>query len=270
MSPCIAHLPSSPFALERISVTRARNGLDSAKQRFWAPTSDYLREGMRHPENSNFVIEEVVREGDDDEGYEYDVSSKGLAAGKFRRVDGFPSRRGQIQDWDTETDQWLSTNPQHFARGQWYNGKICTEASAEPLHAELGVYRCTAQLVGLNAGPRRVSREVNCNAAQVSRDKVKVTLPGGWNDYRKGVLSLPKVTVTDTWLAYSPPPTGLIPGTLTPPNAPPVRIITLTGDDLTWHWPNGWTFTVQSSQPFGDVSLWRNQWVYEWTADRTF
>jgi hypothetical protein len=251
--------------MDTVRITQSRSGLDTARQKFWAPTANYLTEDQTHPDLPGFYTEDVDIDGSEAEGYEYDVMSKGLRGSKHRRVDGYPRPEDKINDFDTETDQWLTTNPQHFVKGGHYNGKVCISCSRDKLHDRLSVYRVTAQLVGIGGGSRRVQRTISCNGQQVSREQLKVNLERGWNDFRKGVVSVPKVVVVDTYLSTAPPPTSNIPGNAFPIGAPPVRNINLTGPDLTHFWPNGWTYTVSGQQPFGtDVSLWRNDYIYEW------
>jgi hypothetical protein len=264
MTDIIAHKPATPFAMDTVRITEARSGLDTARQRFWAPSSSYITEDQAHPGLAGFITEDVDIDGSEAEGYEYDVMSKGLRGGKHRRVDGYPRPEDKLNDFDTETDQWLTTNPEHFVRGAYYNGKVCVSRAREKLHDKLSVYRVTAQLVGLGGGSRRVQRTISCNGQQISREQLKVQLERGWSDYRKGVVSIPKVVVVDTYLSSAPPPTSNIPGTSMPLAAPPVRNMNLTGPDLTYYWPHGWTYTVSGQQPFGaEVSLWRNEYIYE-------
>jgi hypothetical protein len=76
--------------------------------------------------------------------------------------------------------------------------------------------------------------------------------------------------VTDRFITTSAPPTNVIPGNATPPNAPAIKVITVSGVDVTRHWPGGWRMSSVSGQQIGNNSLWENEISYEYQLPVTF
>lgn len=69
-------------------------------------------------------------------------------------------------------------------------------------------------------------------------------------------FDLPQVSVTDTLLSKNPPPTLLVPGFWTPPDAPDVFVIPLGIADATYHCPYGWKVLNLQSEQIPGKSLW--------------
>jgi hypothetical protein len=111
---------------------------------------------------------------------------------------------------------------------------------------------------------------VTSNGQVISDDQLRVQLEGGWNDFRKGQASLPKIVITDTYPSLSPPATNAVPGYRTPPNAPGVRRISFNGTNVRKVWPPAgtWSFTCGYDQPFGlNVALYMVSENYELMTD---
>ncbi len=92
-------------------------------------------------------------------------------------------------------------------------------------------------------------RMITVNGQQFSSgDKMTVDLPGGWPStplYTN--FHLPEIAVTDTYLVGSGTlPTSSVPGFATPPSAPSIASLVLTGDEdrLTYNYHYGWTLVA--------------------------
>lgn len=79
-------------------------------------------------------------------------------------------------------------------------------------------------------------------------------------------FDLPQISVTDTFVSTTPPPTELVPGYWIPSNAPTVNIITTSfQSDRTYHYPSGWkVLNLQSEQiPGQHIWLISLTWGYQ-------
>lgn len=97
---------------------------------------------------------------------------------------------------------------------------------------------------------RPYHRLVTVNGQQFSSsDPITISLTGGWSDARHTNFHLPEVVVTDTYLAPADTlPTNTVPSMVTPENAPALPTIALTGSDLTYNYPYGWTLIASPQQ----------------------
>lgn len=67
---------------------------------------------------------------------------------------------------------------------------------------------------------------------------------------------IPQVSVTDTFVTSTPPPTDFFPGFWSPDNPPPIFIFPVFATSYTWHIPWGWkALNIQSEQLAGQ-QLW--------------
>lgn len=111
-----------------------------------------------------------------------------------------------------------------------------------------------------------VLRKINADAQITSpSDPITVGLTGGWSDPRKSAVSLPQVTVEDTITSTDGPATDALPGAVTPPDPPAVQTISLSGTNLTWNWPAGWTLTsTPGTELYKGVGIWTYNYNYRW------
>jgi hypothetical protein len=245
------------------------DGLDTLVLPYAAPTRGAFADGATAPAPwSSFRIADIDQEQDGDE-WLLTLNCEGLAAERRRR--GFPRIVENAADWDTAEDGYITTNANRFQAGQIsgaYGGTcVCLSASSSLLRT--GIYEWNARFVGIiSAKPR--TRSISVAGRTVSGDAVTVNLPGGWTTPRKGEAQLPQVTVTDTYITSSPPPTNLLPGPAVPPNAPAVKNIPLSGSNLTYHWPNGWMLASITGEQLPGSSLWKNTWTYQWQLPVTW
>ena len=108
-------------------------------------------------------------------------------------------------------------------------------------------------------------RVITVNENIQSHDSLIVTFPDGWDTARKGQMSWPTIVVSDTITTTTPPPTHLIPGAATPPNAPTIQFLTLSGADLTYHWPHEWKLSaITGPELFLGAGVYNTTLNYEW------
>lgn len=260
---------SSPVLIERIKITRNNDGMDSATARYLSSDSTALRPGMALPNDSRFTIDALDIDDEGDGYYEYDIKATGLITSPKRLV-GYPDVTLNTENWDTVTDVVLTTNKNYIRVGSYGNfggTTYCTSVQPKPMNEARTIWKLTAQYSGLvQSKPYR--RTITSNGMKVQGDSITVNLEQGWTTARKGNASLPKITVTDTYWSTTPAPTASVPGMRTPPSAPPVRVLTFTGADITSNWPWGWEFTTGHRQ-LGASSLYEVDMIYEWVPRYT-
>lgn len=67
----------------------------------------------------------------------------------------------------------------------------------------------------------------------------------------------PGISVTDTLLSLSPPPTWLVPGFWVPPDAPPLNLVPyVASENPRYHWPHGWHCANLQSEQVLNVACW--------------
>lgn len=92
-------------------------------------------------------------------------------------------------------------------------------------------------------------RVITVNSQQVnSSEKVQLDITDGDTNLRYRAVDLPEIVITDTYVDATALPTSTIPSSHsetggTPPNAPSLRSLGITGtdDELVYQWPNGWS-----------------------------
>jgi len=79
----------------------------------------------------------------------------------------------------------------------------------------------------------------------------KTYLMGGAMEF-----DLPQISVTDTMISTSAPPTSLVPSDWIPPDAPPITVLSLSGGADIYHLPNGWKVLNLVSEQIAGQALW--------------
>ncbi len=69
-------------------------------------------------------------------------------------------------------------------------------------------------------------------------------------------FDLPQISVTDTYISTTPPPTALVPSSWIPLDAPSVTVVSLTGGNDIYHYPSGWKVLNLVSEQIPGQSLW--------------
>ena len=116
-------------------------------------------------------------------------------------------------------------------------------------------------------------RAITCNGQSMSSSELlTVTFTDGFTS-KWGEVQLPKIVCTDSYLTTTAPATDQIPYSqgegATPPNAPSIRSVVISAgvDQLTYHWPNGWSRLSESTPdaiPFAGVYLTQRVTEYVW------
>ena len=270
MPAIISHGDIASLLVEK-RITRRLDGLDTGVLRYTTIDPNAFAEGQSVPDAPGLIIQQAESE-QDGEDFDFTLSVLGVDGSKpARRLKGFPDRHYNLLDWDRVEDAWLTTNPNLIQEGQTGNfggTMVCLSANDKQIHP--GWYEVRGSFVGIMRNRKDRQRVIRSNGFTVSGDSITVNLPGGWSTPRKGQAQLPKVVVEDTYIGFNPPPTNLIPGPATPPNAPSVKIITVSGDDVTSYWPAGWHLASVGGEQLGERGLWKSTWTYEYQQERTF
>jgi hypothetical protein len=225
--------------------------LDTLTLYFAAPTKTAFTKGQAAPSPwGSFEVVDLDIEQDADE-WLYQLQCEGLHGSVNRRMKGGYRETNTLADWDTYEDRWIRGTKDKFSKGQRVGNFVCVSAQNIEKLSGVGLWETSGSFVGLRSGEGVRRRQVTSNGQVITDDQLRVALEGGWTDYRKGQASLPKIVITDTYPSLSLPATGSVPGSRTPPNAPPVRRISFSGDNMRSVWPSGWSFTCGYEQPFG-------------------
>lgn len=149
----------------------------------------------------------------------------------------------------------------------------CIEAEALGL---TGYYYLDLQLKGLLAGEgdwKGVKRRMNTTAQALSTSGFSPvilidpyytgpasnpTSPGNTTYILGGNVEfdLPQISVTDTMISTSPPPTWLVPSNWIPPDAPSITVVSLSGSNDIYHYPAGWKVLNLQSEQLPGQALW--------------
>jgi hypothetical protein len=269
----------SPTAILRFGATqgllenklkRSLYGVDTGSQK-WFSTSDTLfTEGDPHPDHPNILVEELMLTQDGDE-WEYDLTCVGLL-GDDKREKGMPDfSDNEDGSFDEGTDAWITTEPTKISKGDAHpdHGTMyAVNVRVAPIveSPSVKIYKVTGQYRGINTA-HAYKRSITVNEQIVNPSvPIYVNLPGGWTTPTQDAqMSMPKVVVRDTIVGLIAPPTQLIPGPLTPPDAPAIQSITFTGLETTRHWPSGWKLAaIDNHQTIPNTSLHLYTLVYEY------
>lgn len=147
----------------------------------------------------------------------------------------------------------------------------------EEKHQARGFYILTLTLKGLRFD-KPVKRRINTTGQTVTNDAypgiIYTPIYQGYppvqvatNTFGPPVVpgtmaaefDLPQISVTDTFISTSPPPTAYVPGFWIPNDAPSVTIIDTSygdADAFTYHYPSGWKVLNLQSEQLAGQSLW--------------
>lgn len=157
--------------------------------------------------------------------------------------------------------------------------ELCFITDRRKHHARAkGYYELDLQLKGLLQGEgdsKPIKRRISTTAQTVSNDKFPaIVVAGVYQGYPPELIGtstfgpptipgtvpaefdVPQISVTDTLITDSPPPTWMVPSCWVPADAPPINVFVPSSDAYTYHFPSGWkVLSVQSEQIPGQ-SLW--------------
>lgn len=245
-------------------IRRRSDGLDGGVGTFVSNNENEFVIGQSIPLLRGLYVDDVDSLDTGSGVWEHSLNCSGLLTGE-RYLAGYPDIKTNLEDWDTVNAVLMTTNRNRFpsgALGTFGGTTVCISSNPKPANYSGTVFRVEASFKGI-IKPKGYRRSATSNGLQISHDQITVNLENGWPTPRKGTASLPKIVVTDTYFSTNPPPTQIVPGNLSPPNAPPIRVINFTGQDVTSNWPSGWSFTT-GFRKLPDVSLYETDWIYEW------
>lgn len=245
-------------------VTLRYDGLDEVTQRWITTDPDLFDTGDAMPGYANVKIDQIARSRDAGD-YILTLTGVGLAESKGTRAEkGFPKITNNLEALDEAVHSVISGSTNAIQIGDTlsgYSNMYCVSTTREQIHS--GYYRINARYMGL-IGTKPYKRTISVNGQTMDLESVYVNgLPGGWATPSKGQISLPKVVVSDFTVINGNPPTGDVPWPVTPPNPPPIRVLSWSGP-VRRVWPNGWTLTSIDGSYIAGTSIWAGTLTYEY------
>lgn len=274
MTPTLSHgidFATAPVLMERPVISQRADQLDACDNLVYLSTNaNAFVEHQALADAPGLTVDQVERQQLDGEVYEYRIKGIGIFGGKAsRQMRGYPKIKKSKTTWDEVQDAWLTTNNNLFFPGKSgaYGGTtICVEAGPEEIYP--GIYKMSATFRGIIVAKAR-TRVISCNGNSVTGDTIVVPVSGGWYTPRRGEVEIPAVVVQDTICEQGGPPTVQVGTLVTPPFAPNIRIVSFSGDDLTWHYPGGgWRFSCGGKQ-LESSNMYENTYTYTYQLLRT-
>ncbi len=256
---------SAPYELESPRLTVREKDWDRVMLTYAADDRNAFVRGSSAPSPwSNFIIQDFDAEQDADE-WILTLQCEGNNGG-VDRIIGTKEPRVNLEDWDSTSFEVITRNASLYLPGQIMAGPwlamVCD--GSDPREQRGSWYRIAVTGKGLKR-LKNYARKMTCNGQTISVDSARwPVFPGGWGNLRKSVIDLPQIQITDTHFSTSRPNTAEVPGSKTPPDAPPLRnlgSVVITGG--TNYWPNGWKYTITNVQQLGMSTLWK------WDANYT-
>lgn len=256
---------SAAYELDSPRLSLREKDMDRLVLSYAAPERTAFARGQTAPAPwSNFVIVDLEAEQDADE-WLFNLQCEGNASGADRFL-GTREPKVNLEDWDETSFEVITRNVALYTPGQIMAGPwlamVCERV--DPKDARGTWQRLAVSGKGLKRSKNYV-RRMTCNGQTFSSDSARwPVFPGGWNTARKSVIDLPQIQITDTHFGTSRPNTTEVPGSKTPPDAPPLRnlgSVVITGG--TSYWPNGWKYSITGAQQLGLSTLWK------WEANYT-
>lgn len=254
------------FAMPGARFTRRKDGLDSGTLEWFSPNIVAFDPGATAPGYSGLIIQDVETEEDSPGRYVHRLQCLGVLGPKpNRRVKS--SYQRTLDTFDEGSEEWIANTSTLIAVGDvstQHESMFCVGVTSDELEA--GWYRLSAAYKGLITS-KGYKRRISVNEQIISpSDPWIVALPGGWATPRKTEFSLPKVVVMDTYVSTTAPDTAAIPGQRTPPDAPAVQNLVISGANLTWHWPWGWKLAGIDSDKIGSVYVTTYNYEAVWSV----
>lgn len=233
------------FEIEGRDIRRRRDGLDGGTMKFLSESQNTFLPGsvMTAWGYPGLEIEEVSSAKAGEIDWEHTLMVVGIIDARgARRELGFPQQNKPLTGWDELTDSIITTSPDDYDRGTVHAGHsnmICVESPRVNIYG--AYWRVTPKYQGI-IGEQPTKRVITVNEEVMTPSEPLriIGLPGGWSDYRKGQMSLPKIVVMDTSIIIGSSPTADIPGPSTPPDAPSIGSFSISGSNLTYRWPHAW------------------------------
>lgn len=217
---------------------------------------------------AGFFVESIKPKMDGDV-WDVTLDCRGLSGGNAERVClGYPETiENGPSEWDVINVELMTTNRNRLVQGQLtgeFGGlaMVCTQAKAKKLDAHTSWYKVSATLQGILKFKGK-TRQISATGRTLSGENVVWSgVQGGWTTPRPAEVQIAQVTVVDTFLSTTQPPTQLVPGSMTPEAAPPHGLFGGYASPSRSLWPNGWVFTPTADQLVLGVGLFRHTWTY--------
>lgn len=256
------------------NVKRNLKGLDSGTQQWYSPAYDTFTAGdALDAPFDNLYIKGVSSDQDGNE-WVHNLDCIGLLSGADKREDGYPQIEDNLEGWDAIADSWVTTDPDLIAKGSAFGSldMYCISRQVSTLlDVATPIYRVQARYKGF-IDEKPYKRVITCNEQISSPKDLTNLLTGGYPyPWPNNQIAFPKVVVRDTLITTVPPPQDLIPGAVTPPDAPDILTISISGSELTRHWPHGWKLSsIDNYDMITGTDLYMYTLVYEYQRELTF
>lgn len=224
-------------------IRRRWDDLDEISQTFQRASITDLVIGGPFPGAPGFFIRELDVEEETPNCFVH--RARGFGAVPFREISRTetPNEDG----WDEASVRYLSANKFAVSLGAGLlgaTGMRCVSVNRERHPQSTAHWYLTASYRG-QLDKKHPKVRWTSNGREISKDKLRNYLTGGWNDPRKSEILWGRQGCTISYVSLSVPtkqvpwqsggaPHGQVPAVFAPP---------ISGDpsDFTWHWPHGWT-----------------------------
>lgn len=262
-----------------------RSGLDAVKQSFQASRKDAYaidEEGRISPfpgYSTMYIDDATVVEELPGECYVFDLKGLGLLRGRDKWISG--QRSQPEQGWDTASYTVYTRTPDLLRNGVVHPSISTLWVADHDKQREIGdIHRVELSFKGIipvDGNPKPYKRQIGVNSATLSTSEPMQAFVRQANGTyfldttgRYYNLESPRVQVVDSFLSFSEPPVGSIPGNWVPPSAPEVRqVLTsmayndpvvianiLGATDWNINIPNGWVLKSISSDKHATANVW--------------
>lgn len=273
------------FAIDAPREKPGRKGLDAVRQRWQASSKDAYKQDergriSRFPGYSTMFIDDLeCSEEIPGHAYEFDLKGTGLLNGRDKWIDGPHSQ--PEQGWDTASYTVYTRTPDLLRNGVVHPSISTLWVADHDKQREIGdIHRVELSFKGVipvDGNPKPYKRQIGVNSATLSTSEPMQAFVRQANGTyfldttgRYYNLESPRVQVVDSFLSFSEPPVGSIPGTWVPPSAPEVRqVLTsmayndpvvianiLGATDWNINIPNGWVLKSISSDKHATANVW--------------
>jgi hypothetical protein len=250
--------------LDGVRLLRRLEGLDSLTQEWQTEDRFSFQPGGVMPDHPGMTIVEVETE-EDGPLYLHRLTGEGVVGSKPEKRIRWATRQS-AEGWDGARAVWITRTPgaSKFnlgAAADGFSNLYVMEVEKEELRH--GYHEVSLDYQGLVTS-KPYARRVTVNEQIVSSESMVVSLDPEWEGAQKGEASLGKIVVMDAEVTAVEPNTAQIPGNEVPPDAPSIQVISVTGVNLTRHWPNGWKLASIDYEKVPGKSLWLVVWTYEY------
>jgi len=161
-----------------------------------------------------------------------------------------PVISGHEYMWMTDREEEEDEAPDYKSLGLNYKGLIVTDEM--PMGIKRRINTTAQALSTTNFGSAIVIDPVYTGPASnpSTSSTTTYTLAGNVE------FDLPQISVTDTMISTSAPPTHLVPSNWIPDNAPTITVVSISGTNDIYHYPAGWKVLNLQSEQIPGQNLW--------------